>query len=171
MWMTISYCMFWFTGLYNIQNGSTIEITKADINASFRHSSSLLVWTFKATTESRIIFTFSKFGFYWSSNYHSSLEIGDGLVPGDSSRLAVFRGLDLPSNVTSVSSSAWLSVQNSVYEQGGEKRRSSLVRELHVSISGIPNSGQCELTSAEFCSSNKRNASKRSLGLSKVFKS
>ena len=142
-------------------------ITKADLNTSGKDTASLfIVWTFNTTTESRIQFTISEFSFYWSSNYHSSLEIGDGLVPGDSSRLAVFRGLDLPSNVTSVSSSAWLSVQNPVYEG-----RSSLVRELHVSISGIPNSGQCELTSAEFCSSNKRNASKRSLGLSKVFKS
>ena len=141
-------------------------ITKADLNTSGKDTASLLVWTFNTTTESRIQFTISEFRLYWSSNYHSSLEIGDGLVPGDSSRLAVFRGLDLPSNVTSVSSSAWLSVQNPVYEG-----RSSLVRELHVSISGIPNSGQCELTSAEFCSSNKRNASKRSLGLSKVFKS
>ena len=104
-------------GFHNIQNGSTIAITKADINASFRHSSSLFVWIFNTTTESRIQFTFSKFGFYWSSNYHSSLEIGDGLVPGDSSRLAVFRGLDLPSGVMSVSSSAWLSIQEP--RQGG----------------------------------------------------
>ena len=112
IWMTVIYSTVLITGLHYIQNGSTMVITKSDLNTSFRHSSSLLVWTFKATNESRIKFTFSEFKFYWSSNYYSSLEIGDGLFPGDSSRLAVFRGLDLPSNVTSVSSSAWLSVQD-----------------------------------------------------------
>ena len=49
-----------------------------------------------------------EFDFYWGSNHYSALEIGDGLDPGNRSRLTHFRGLFLPDDVTSVSNSAWI---------------------------------------------------------------
>ena len=55
---------------------------------------------------------FHDFGFYWSTSLVSYLEIGDGLTPGLSSRLAHFRGLNVPSDVLSVSHSAWMKVYN-----------------------------------------------------------
>ena len=48
-------------------------------------------------------FRFSKFGEY--------LEIGDGLIMDNDTRLVRFSGSDLPTHVTSVSSGAWINVK------------------------------------------------------------
>ena len=40
------------------------------------------------------------------------MEVGDGLISGDETRLVRFSGGDPPSNVTSVSNTAWIRVQS-----------------------------------------------------------
>ena len=58
----------------------------------------------------RIRFHFDEFHFNESIGYHSALEIGDGLIRGTGTRLAHFRGSEVPMDVTSVSNAAWMQV-------------------------------------------------------------
>ena len=100
--------MFLFAGHHKIECDRDIVIVRSDINKNEHSSQSR--WTFQTSTGCRIRFKFHEFGFYWSSRYYSALEIGDGISPGISSRLVHFRGLQLPSGVTSVSHGAWMIV-------------------------------------------------------------
>ena len=67
-------------------------------------------WRFNTSTGFRIRFHFNEFHFYESIGYHSALEIGDGLIRGTGTRLAHFRGSEVPMDVTSVSNAAWMQV-------------------------------------------------------------
>ena len=87
-----------------------MTINKDDVYAAYRGGDYLPDWTFNTEEGFRIYFEFEQFSFYWSSNYYSALEIGDGATRGAETRLAHFRGLDKPSNVTSVSNAAWMKV-------------------------------------------------------------
>ena len=53
-------------------------------------------------------FEFQQFAFDGPEEY---LEIGEGLVAGEETRLARFSGTDLPWEVTSVSNSAWIRIE------------------------------------------------------------
>ena len=65
------------------------------------------IWTFTANSDQRIQISFQYFHLY-EPEY---LEIGDGLENGEETRLAHFIGDSLPSNVVSVSNSAWIYVE------------------------------------------------------------
>ena len=91
-------------GHYNV-NESSITVISVDLSSAFNGGNNSPTWTFEANSDQRINFNFSTY--YFSFNIY---EIGDGLVRGESTRLARFKGIDQPSNVTSVSSCAWLSV-------------------------------------------------------------
>ena len=105
--------MYQNAGHYNIEAHGSIGILKSDVQSNFDNTS----WTFRTSAGSRIRFRFHDFGFYWSSEFISYLEIGDGLSPGLSSRLAHFRGLTVPSDVLSVSHSAWMKVYHPVLDR------------------------------------------------------
>ena len=99
------------TGHYTLSEGLTVVVSKMDVKQSnSSNNTGKLLWTFSTNSDRRIHFMFTKFGFYWSSNFYCALEIGDGLNPGKPSRLAHFRGLVLPNGVTSVSNAAWVTV-------------------------------------------------------------
>ena len=65
------------------------------------------LWTFTTNSDQRIQISFQ----YFHLNEHEYVEIGDGLVKGKETRLAHFIRNYLPSNVTSVSNSAWIYVE------------------------------------------------------------
>ena len=64
-------------------------------------------WTFEAPENLRVRLTFENFSF---PDPHGYLEIGDGIIIGENTRLAHFTGTSLPSNVTSVTNAAWITV-------------------------------------------------------------
>ena len=89
-------------------NNTLVVISTKELYDAYQTGDNSPLWTFSTLEGSRIRFTFTSFGF--STFYSNFLEIGDGLVRGNATRLAHFTGYDTPSNVTSVSSKAWLSV-------------------------------------------------------------
>ena len=98
-----------FVGNYVLDGDGYVLISKADVKSSNISKNVIkFLWTFRSTDGRRIRFTFNKFGLFWSSNHQCTLEIGDGANPGRQSRLAHFRGLAVPNDVISVSSSAWV---------------------------------------------------------------
>ena len=99
-----------FAGHYFIDHESQLTITKDDINTTYGVGDNSPDWTFNSSKGFRINFEFQRFSFYWSSSYYSALEIGDGLTRGTETRLAHFRGLDKPNDVTSISNAAWMRV-------------------------------------------------------------
>ena len=62
------------------------------------------LWTFTSSSNLRIQISFGYFDF----KGHEYLEIGDGLIKENETRLAHFSGAALPNNVTSLSNSAWM---------------------------------------------------------------
>ena len=123
------------TGNYCLDVNESMVISNSDLYSTSQGYNDV-IWTFNTSLGHRINFTFTNFGLYWSTNYYSFLEIGDGLDPGESSRLAHFRGLDLPSNVTSVSNAAWMKVN--------DPRLGSFpiqVRDLDMMVTSVPVSG------------------------------
>ena len=79
------------TGHYFLDVNASLTISKSDLNAS-SYDNKCNFWTFNAIVGQRVMFKFHEFGLYWSSNFVSALEIGDGLEPGEPSRLAHFKG-------------------------------------------------------------------------------
>ena len=65
------------------------------------------LWTFTTNYKQRIQICFQEFDLT-DPEY---LEIGDGLQQGEETRLAHFTGDSLPSNVTSVTNSAWIYIE------------------------------------------------------------
>ena len=63
---------------------------------------------FEAPIGLRVRFEFQQFSFDGPEEY---LEIGEGLVSGEETRSAHFSGTDVPSDVTSVSNSAWIRIE------------------------------------------------------------
>ena len=55
----------------------------------------------------RLNITFDDFFFSKTSEF---LEIGDGLIANEGTRLAHFSGTDLPSNVVTIGNTAWIKV-------------------------------------------------------------
>ena len=86
-------------------------------------------WTFKTTEELRVRVVFREFVFSESYEY---LEMGDGLIVREDTRLAHFTGIYLPSNVTSITSAAWIAV----YFKCGE-----IISSFNITITSISNSG------------------------------
>ena len=97
-------------------------ILRSDVNKS----QDLSQWRFETSTGYRIRFIFHDFSLYWSSGYYSALEIGDGISPGISSKLAHFRGLDEPSDVTSISDRAWMTIYDPGLDDFSRLHRLSL---------------------------------------------
>ena len=88
------------TGHYDVSEESIILSSNNLSSGDKNH-----VWTFRANTNQRINFHFPKY--FFSFNVY---EIGDGMNKSSPTRLARFKGIDYPSNVTSVSNCAWFSV-------------------------------------------------------------
>ena len=100
-----------FVGYHFLEPNSSINISEADLNATnTSYDDSKLHWTFNTALGFRIMFKFQTFSLYWSSNYYSALEIGDGVEIRPETRLAHFRGLDVPDDVVSVSNAAWITI-------------------------------------------------------------
>ena len=103
--------MFPVLGLYLIDPDTSVTINKNDVYTAYRGGNTTSPeWIFETTSGFRIQFEFEQFTFYWSTSYYSALEIGDGVTRGAETRLVHFRGLDKPSDVTSVSNAAWMRV-------------------------------------------------------------
>ena len=66
-----------------------------------------LLWSFNSTQDFRIHFRFVA---YLCNPNECYLIIGDGVDSGNSTRLAEFSDATIPSNVTSISDSAWLKI-------------------------------------------------------------
>ena len=64
--------------------------------------------TFNSLQDFRIRITFDHFSF---ENIDEYLEIGDGTTVEETTRLAHLTGIDLPSNVTSVSNAIWIRIK------------------------------------------------------------
>ena len=110
------YCLskvgvvFTTPGHYDVDQDEII-ISQTHISRAFSVGDYVPVWTFSISNDRRIKFHFTQFStYYGSSSYHEYVEIGDGMETGLETRLAHFAGRTLPSNVTSVSNSAWLKV-------------------------------------------------------------
>ena len=95
------------TGHFTLLDITTISITTADLSRAIGNSDFSPLWTFSAERNQRIKFTFRDLHFYYSADY---LEIGDGTNSGDTTKLVRYQNNYSPSNVTSVSNSAWLRV-------------------------------------------------------------
>ena len=99
---------FPFSGHHSIRNQETVTINSIDGADAFYFQHCIwYIWTFSTSEPSRIKIMFQEFDFEESE----FLVIGDGLVHGEDKRLANFSGNELPSDVTSVSSSAWIMLQ------------------------------------------------------------
>ena len=64
-------------------------------------------FVFEAPRGLRVRFAFYQFAFDGPEEY---MEIGEGLVAGEETRLARFSGRDVPSDVTSVSNATWIRI-------------------------------------------------------------
>ena len=87
-------------------------------------------WTFTTNSQLRIQITFQEFNF----KENEYLEIGDGLDISDETRLAHFIGDAAPSNVTSVSNSAWINIVG---------RHGSISSRANMIIRAITITGTC----------------------------
>ena len=95
-----------FLGTFFVETTTRIYITSANFTASLhREYCTFVLWTFTAPYDSRIVMTFSEFDLEESTEV---IEIGDGTDYRNDTRMAIFSGNDLPSNVTSVSCGAWI---------------------------------------------------------------
>ena len=102
--------MLLYAGHFFLDKNIKITINKSDVYDAYRNGSHVPEWTFSAPENFRVSFVFAKFRFYGGSSYHSAMDIGDGLSREIETRLVHFSGLTLPSDVKSVSNSAWLKV-------------------------------------------------------------
>ena len=109
MYLTLSYFIS-LLGHRFVDHEIPVTVDKSDVYEAYRSENFLPTWTFNTSLGYRLQFQFEKFSFYWSSNYFSALEIGDGLDVKVSTRLAHFRGQDMQSNVTSVCNAAWMKI-------------------------------------------------------------
>ena len=94
----------------NLEEESFEFITTSNFLLTLSCGTTWSVWpimTFTAPNGFRIRGLFEKFGFDKPGEY---LEFGDGLTNTEEKRLARFYGTDVPSDVTSVSNSAWIKV-------------------------------------------------------------
>ena len=103
-----------FSGHYFLQDDTVITISREDLVSVYQANNYLPVWTFNTSLDRRIRFHFNEFGFYWNDYDYNLLDIGDGSTTDSPTRLATFGGRALPSNVTSVSNSAWLKINGFV---------------------------------------------------------
>ena len=93
-----------FSGHYNVGQGCVFVSTR-DLNATGQTEDYTPLWTFEAIIDQRVQFHFSHY--ILAYNF---IEIGDGTIKENATRLAQFKGFDTPSDVISVSHLAWLSV-------------------------------------------------------------
>ena len=92
-----------FLGHYDVSERSISISTK---DSRMEPQPYTMVWTFDADSDQRIQFNFS----HEHSSYNI-IEIGDGPIKSSSTRLAKFKpNVATPSDVVSVSCSAWLSI-------------------------------------------------------------
>ena len=66
-------------------------------------------WSFNTSETLRVRVTFENFIFTDPQDY---IEIGDGLIIEDGTRLTHFSGTDFPSNVTTVTNAAWITIHS-----------------------------------------------------------
>ena len=93
-------------GTFFVEPATSIYITSERFTASLhREYCTFTLWTFTTHNESRIVLEFLKFDLENSTEF---LEIGDGPDHRRDTIMTIFSGHGLPSNVTSVSSSAWI---------------------------------------------------------------
>ena len=116
--LTVPSFLHVISGHYFLDGDSSISISEADVNSTNASNQ----WTFEASLGFRIVFTFHTFGLYWSSNYYTALEIGDGNEISPATRLAHFRGLHKPDNVTSIANAAWMIVYETVSSENTSPR-------------------------------------------------
>ena len=102
--------IFVISGHSFLRGNASVTILRNDLVSAYQENNYLPVWTFNTSEDYRIRFTFHEFSFYWSNYDYNLLDIGDGIVQIDTSKLATFGGRDLPSDVISVSNAAWLKV-------------------------------------------------------------
>ena len=88
------------------ETAAAFNISTKELYNAYQSGDFSPYWTFSTAENLRIRFNFHSFGF--STFYNNFLEVGDGRNLENSSILAHFTGYDVPSNVTSVSNSAWL---------------------------------------------------------------
>ena len=97
--------------IYNFLSGHYIvgpmgvNFSTKDLNATLLVEGDSPVWTFEASIDQRIQFVFPH-----DFRVFTNIEIGDGMIKGQSTRLARFNPVfETPSDVTSISHLAWLS--------------------------------------------------------------
>ena len=113
------------TSFFNISSHDVISAIPCDGNCTTSKQ-----WTFKAPENFRVILVFESFSF---PAPHGYLEIGDGVIIGETTRLVHFTGTDLPSNVTSVTNAAWVAVH---------VRCGTINETFRITISAVNDSGQ-----------------------------
>ena len=95
---------------HNLNETSLIKISSHDVISAIpcdENCTTSKQWTFKAPENLRVRLAFENFSF---PAPHGYLEIGDGVIMRETTRLVHFTGTDFPSNVTSVTNAAWLTV-------------------------------------------------------------
>ena len=94
-----------------MDNTPGIVISSYEISEALREGTNGPVtstWNFNATEGFRIGIIFEILCF---TDANDTVQIGDGLVFGEETRLAHFGGTTLPSEVTTISNSAWISIR------------------------------------------------------------
>ena len=122
----IYFTIFFFSspildsGHYHVGERSIIVSTR-DVNTTNQPGIYVPVWTFEANIDQKVKFHFSRYTFALSR-----IEIGDGVVRGIETRLASFKEFSTPSDVTSISNLAWLSINTPLSVQYTELQISAV---------------------------------------------
>ena len=124
--------MFSDTEWIPIAGNGSVDLSLNDFTKTLSCFIDCLRWQtlyFNTSVALRIQVTFRKFDFGGSEDY---FEFGDGFFRTEDTRLVNFSGSILPSNVTSVSNTAWILIKSSC-------ARASL--ELKIAVSAVELSG------------------------------
>ena len=110
----------------------TIPMASENVTSALRYEYCAWArWTFITNNKSRILVQFQTFSL---EEFEEDLAIGDGPIPSDDTRMVLFSGDNVPSNVTSVSNALWIQFQYVI----NSCCRTAM---LHFTISSVTESG------------------------------
>ena len=129
----LSFFSFFAGHISLVTQHTSANLTSADLLAAKEAGELRPVWTFSTASDLHVRFSFQRFNFH----LEEFLEIGDGRIPHDDTRLVLFRGKDLPSDVTSVSNAAWMRVKVLSHD--------TTFPEMDLNITATTHTGKCDL--------------------------
>ena len=125
--------VYWIGDVF-IANDSTRNFNSKDVLSALQDAYCVWIqWTFCTHNDSKIVVKFLNFSLEVGEEI---LTIGDGLLPGENTRLVRYSGNDLPSDVTSVSNGLWMQFQYN-------SDRCCRTPDLEFTVDAMSESGKC----------------------------